>query len=665
LIAQVIWLVSLSLIIVFSLYLFQQPILALLCALLTLVASVTIGWQASLLTEILIYIALWWIIPSVQALPSLSSLRLVILIASAVSGIIGWAVTNTLFTLAVWALYSREETRRKMEDAFEQRLELKETQEDLIQANQELARMSFRMQTLYQEAEEARQAKQRFAANVSHELRTPLNMIIGFSEMIPKLSHVYGVQLPSALLSDIAAIQRNSQHLSHLIDDVLDLSQIEAGRMVINKEWTDLQVMIQEAVVATRILFESKNLYIKMEMAPDLPQVFCDTTRIRQVILNLLSNAGRLTESGGVIIRAWQQDVNAFVSVSDTGPGISPEKQKMLFQPFQQLDSTPESQKGGSGLGLSISKDFIEMHDGKMWVESEIGVGTTFYFNLPIRTVVPQLLDRDNAIRWFNPYESTEHKIRTRRSKAPIPEVTPRFVLLEQGGESRSRFEHYLQYAELIRVTDTKTAEEMLKRSPAQALIVNVAPIDAEYDPVKQLKEIPYNTPIIKCWLPGKSEAIKRLKVLNYLVKPIAYDDLISAVNAVGEHVKKILLVDDKSEALRLFARMLSTADKEYSILQTTSGQRALHLLRERQPDVMLLDLIMPQMDGFEVLELKHKDPTIKDIPVIIISSRDPTGDPIVSNTLSIIRSGGLTGRELSECISAVSQVLSPLETKN
>ena len=109
----------------------------------------------------------------------------------------------------------------------------------------------------------------------------------------------------------------------------------------------------------------------------------------------------------------------------------------------------------------------------------------------------------------------------------------------------------------------------------------------------------------------------------------------------------------------------MSTADKDYRILQTTSGQRALQLLRERQPDVMLLDLIMPNMDGFEVLEIKHQDPVIKDIPVIIISSRDPTDDPIVSNTLSIIRSGGLTGRELSDCITAVSQALSPLETSS
>ncbi len=302
------------------------------------------------------------------------------------------------------------------------------------------------------------------------------------------------------------------------------------------------------------------------------------------------------------------------------------------------------------------------MHDGKMWVESQTGVGTTFYFSLPIKTPVPQELDRDSAMRWFNPYESIEHKIRTRRSKAPIPEITPRFILLEDGDESRSRFEHYLQGAELIRVKDAAVAEEMLNRSPAQALIVNAAPFEDEANPIEQLKEIPFNTPVIRCWLPGKMKVVKRLKVISYLVKPIAYDVLLSTVSSIGEHVKTVLLVDDKPEALRLFARMLSTADKDYRILQTTSGQRALNLLRDRQPDVMLLDLIMPKMDGFQVLQIKQQDPSIKDIPVIIISSRDPTGDPILSNTLTITRNGRLTGRELSECIKAVSQVLSPLE---
>ncbi|MDF1512635.1 MAG: HAMP domain-containing sensor histidine kinase [Anaerolineae bacterium] len=258
--AQIFWLAGLTVAIFLSLYIFQQPLLALLLTLLTLMASVTIGWQASVIFEVCIAVALWWVIPNLPAglFPPISNLRVVTLTGSAFTGIIGWALTKTLFSLTVWALVSCQETRNKMEQAFAQRLELKQTQDDLIQANRELTRMSGRLQALYQEAEEARQAKQRFAANVSHELRTPLNMIIGFSEMIPKLSPVYGVQLPSALLSDIAAIQRNSQHLSQLIDDVLDLSQIEASQMSINKEWGSIPEMIKEAVTATRVLFEKK-----------------------------------------------------------------------------------------------------------------------------------------------------------------------------------------------------------------------------------------------------------------------------------------------------------------------------------------------------------------------------------------------------------------------
>ncbi len=667
LLAQIIWLTGLTLAIILSVHIFQQPLLLLFSALLPLIAAVTIGWQASVVVEFLLGIALWLVLPDmeVQLLPTISSLRIAVLVAGAISGVLGWAVTNTLFLLTVWALYSRKQAREKMKEAFEQRLELNQTQEDLIQANQELARMSGRLQTLYQDAEEQRHEKQRFAANVSHELRTPLNMIIGFSEMIPKLSPVYGVELPPALLSDIAAIQRNSEHLSQLIDDVLDLSQIDAGRMVINKEWSSLQEMINEAVVATRVLFESKNLYIKTDIEPDCPQVFCDTTRIRQVILNLLSNAGRLTREGGVTIRAWHEGGDALVSVQDTGPGIREDKIQKLFEPFGQLDVSPENIKGGSGLGLSISKQFIEMHDGKMWVESEPGTGSTFYFSLPVQTTMPRALNRDSAMRWFNPYESAEHRIRTRRSKAPFPEIKPRFVIMEDGNEPHSRFEYYLQDAEIIRAKDAAAAEELLKHSPAQALIVNAPPFEEAANPGNRLSDIPFNTPVIQCWLPGKAEAVKRLKVVSYLVKPIAYDTLISTVSSIGDHVKTVLLVDDKPEALQLFARMLSSTANGYRILQTTSGQRALNLLEERQPDVMLLDLIMPNMDGYEVLRIKQHNPAIKDIPVIIISSRDPTGEPILSNTLTVTRNTGLTGRELSECILAVSQVLSPLVEKS
>ena len=289
-----------------------------------------------------------------------------------------------MFTLAEWSLFNFNLARKNLDEAREQRLELKETQEDLVKANQELARLANRLKVLQRIAEEARQAKAEFVANVSHELRTPLNMIIGFTEVISKSPHVYGSRLPTSLMTDIAAIQRNSQHLLNLVNDVLDLSQVEAGRMALSREWASIGEIVAEATSVVKGLFESKKLYLESCLPPNLPAIYCDRTRIRQVIINILSNAGRFTEIGGVKVEAGLENDTVVLNVTDTGPGIKKEDQARLFEPFQQLDGSIRRQYGGSGLGLAISKQFVEMHGGTMWLESTPGTGTTLASACPL-----------------------------------------------------------------------------------------------------------------------------------------------------------------------------------------------------------------------------------------------------------------------------------------
>jgi len=396
-----------------------------------------------------------------------------------------------------------------------------------------------------------------------------------------------------------------------------------------------------------------------VEIDQDLPPIFCDSTRIRQVVLNLLSNAGRFTERGGVRVRAWREKGNLVVSVADTGPGIGPEDQERIFEPFQQLDSSIRRRHGGSGLGLSIGKRFVEMHGGRMWLESEVGVGTTFYFSLPLETKLPAALaSGDNIMRWFNP--DYQYQVRTRRSKAPVPVVPPRLVLLEKGHTLERLFGRYMQDVEIVRVEDAEEAISELSRSPAHGLIVNEAPCEKAHSLVSQLGDLPYGTPVVTCWAPGEDEVARGLGVVRYLVKPISREALFSTLEELGDDVENILLVDDDREVLRLFSRMLASGDHRYRLLRATSGRRALSLLRERQPDVMLLDLIMPGMDGFQVLQEKSQDAAIRQIPVVIISSRDPGGQPIVSDTLTVTRSGGLSVRDLLTSIQALTGVLSP-----
>ena len=189
-----------------------------------------------------------------------------------------------------------------------------------------------------------------------------------------------------------------------LINDVLDLSQVDAGRMALTKRWTPIQEIINAAIIAVRPLYESKNLYLRTQLPMNEMMIYCDSTRLREVILNLLSNAGQITQQGGVIVRVSDEAEQVVVQVQDSGPGITPEDQQKIFEPFWQLDRMLHHRTGGSGLGLSISKRFVELHDGKMWFESEMGVGTTFSFSVPTGISAPLAGGYSAAPRWINSY---------------------------------------------------------------------------------------------------------------------------------------------------------------------------------------------------------------------------------------------------------------------
>ncbi len=659
--AQAIWLAGLAAAGLLEMAVSQRPEAVLIVGLVPLVAVLGLGWQAGLAAEVGVAALVWWALRS-PAMPVVGvPLALATVLGGAVVALLAWAAQRPLLAAAYWSAQFYEQARQKMDQAREQGLELQQIREDLIHANQELARLSDRLRAMYRVAEESRRAKEEFVSNVSHELRNPLNMIIGFSEMIVEAPQIYGAKLPPALLSDIAAIHLNSRNLARLVDDVLDLSQVEAGRMALTKEWTHLPGLIEAAVLAVRPLLEAKGLTLEADVPADLPPLFCDSTRVRQVVLNLLSNAGRFTEHGGIRIRARCEDGAVVVGVTDTGPGIAPQDQQRLFEPFQQLDGSIRRRHGGSGLGLAISKRFVEMHGGRMWLESQPGVGTTFYFSLPVETPVSRAqAQADTALRWFNPYDEVEYRLRTRPFKAPPPVAVPRFVVLDRGQTLARIFTRYLEGYEAVAVPDAGEALAELSRSPAQALVINASPFVEQPMAREQLSALPYNTPAVTCWVPGEDETARRLGVVRYLVKPVNRETLFATLDELAQPISSVLIVDDQADALRLFARMLASSGRNYQILRAKSGPRALSLLRERHPDVMLLDLIMPGMDGFQVLEAKAQDAAIRDVPVVVISSRDPQGEPIVSDMLTVTRAGGLSVRDLLACIRALSEILSP-----
>jgi signal transduction histidine kinase/CheY-like chemotaxis protein len=585
---------------------------------------------------------------------NLAAIIIAVLAIWAMLGVM-YAAYHPIHEVADWSWGYFQQAQISLEEAQDHKVELEQALDDLAQANLQLTRLNSLAQGLRQAAEDARAAKEEFVANVSHELRTPLNMITGFSEMILQTPKIYGAKIPSRLLADLTVIYRNAKHLADLVDDVLDLSQIEAGQMALTKEHVQIQEIIEGATVAVRPLFDSKGLYLKTDVQDNLPLIFCDRTRIREVLLNLLSNAGRFTEQGGVQVRVWLEESNIAVSVADTGSGIATEDISKLFQPFQQIDTSIRRHYGGSGLGLNISKRFIELHGGKIWVESEKGIGTTFFFQLPVAS--PQPLDSD-FMRGFIP--DWEYIQRTRPSKAPKAQVQPRFVVLERGDSVQRLLARYLDKVEIVPVTNLEEAVVELSGSPSQALLINdMSPERA----MQQLETValPTGTPTIVCSVPGTYESANIIGASDYLIKPISQNTLLAALNRLELPGKTVLIVDDEPDALQLFRRMLLSSDQNYRVLRARDGQEAINLLREYHPDVILLDLVMPNMDGFQILKAKSEDSSLSDIPVIVTSAQDPTGHPVVSDTLTVTCRGGLSIHRLLTCIKTISEAFSTL----
>jgi signal transduction histidine kinase len=238
-----------------------------------------------------------------------------------------------------------------------------------------------------EEAEEARTVKQNFVQNVSHELRTPLNLIIGFSETMVNSPRSYGeVNWTPDLRGDIECIYQNSQHLKNLIDDILDMASLENKKYEVELANTNLNALIHEVVLITESAYKSKGLFLETDLSPQIKLVHGDAIRLKQVILNLFSNALKYTKEGGVRISTSIVGAMAYVYVKDTGKGIPEEDLEKVFDAFFQVDKSNDREDYGTGLGLSISKQLIELHGGEMSLTSELGKGTTVYFSVPLAT---------------------------------------------------------------------------------------------------------------------------------------------------------------------------------------------------------------------------------------------------------------------------------------
>lgn len=544
----------------------------------------------------------------------------------------------------------------RLEEARGLRSELKQTLDNLANANRQLALANERMASLRAIAEEAQRAKTAFVASVSHEFRTPLNMIIGLVDLMFESPEIYDVVLSPKMREDMEVVRRNCEHLSNMINDVLDLTQTETGQLALHREQVDLREIIESSVEAVRPLLEKKQLSLQVTIPDDLPRVYCDRTRIRQVILNLMSNAARFTEVGGITITVAHQDRQVQVSVEDTGPGIAPEDAGRIFEPFWQGTRPLWRDKGGSGLGLSISKRFVELHGGRMWFESTPGMGTSFFFTLPISMPMEHIVRPGHQLR--EEWVWREQAFRAGQPSSTDQLVRPRVIVCDETGMLYPRFTRCLDEVEFVNAGDVVQAERSLHECPASALVVNAVGADDPWALIEAVRRQAPGTPVIGCSVPRLTERALSAGALGYLIKPITRADLEEMLAAVGKPVRRILVVDDDPEFLQLITRMLYACDSALEVVTVSSGEEALAELRSTPPDLMLLDIVMPGIDGWQVLEAVREDERLKDVPTFFVSAQDPAEQPLVSEFLLATMNGGLSLSKLLRCSLEISALL-------
>jgi len=554
-----------------------------------------------------------------------------------------------IFHLTYWSWQQYERTHDLLTDARQRQSELKEALDALAHSNRELALANEKMAHLRRVAQDAERAKASFVANVSHEFRTPLNMIIGLVDLVTETPDIYGEGLPEPLMQDLGIVHRNCEHLSSMINDVLDLSQIEAERLTLHRDDVSLAELIERATEVVEPLLDKKGLDLIIQVEESLPLVDCDPTRIRQVILNLVSNAARFTEEGYIAVEAKEEAGHAVVTVRDTGPGIAAEHVERIFEPFRQAPNQGGSSKG-SGLGLSISKQFVELHEGRMWVTSELGRGSSFHFTLPL--VAPHepvaLPQRWIAEGWVD---------RSAGTRLPVPELGDRVILYDANDDLYPVLSRHAGNVDLVPVRRIDEAPEAVKKWSAKTMIVNASEGDLWQD-IYQARTLLDDTPVIGFAIPPRTRHARLAGAIGYLLKPLNRESLLNALALAPSTVKRILLVDDELDAQSFMERLLRTCDPEYEIIKAATGQETLKAMRDEQPDLVLLDIVLPDFSGWQVLAEAHKDPDIESIPVLIISAQDPHDEPLASPFVIGALRGGLSVSRMLDCALKISSLL-------
>jgi PAS domain S-box-containing protein len=466
-------------------------------------------------------------------------------------------------------------------------------------------------------AEAANRTKSQFLANMSHELRTPLNAIIGFSELLE--DQAYG-DLNERQHKYVTNILSSGRHLLQLVNDILDLAKVEAGRLTVEaSEFTvgtaldDMQRIVEPLALAKRIA-------LTVECGVDLPRLTADRPKVKQILYNLVSNAIKFTPEGGrVDVAAREQAEGIVISVADTGIGIAKEDLERVFLEFEQLDSSYARQQEGTGLGLALTRRLVELHGGRIWVESEIGRGSTFSFVLPLTPGRP----------------STDTSPRQATALPDPSDHRPLVLVVEDEKVGSELLSNYLSkhgYA-VVPARNGAEAIDLARWLRPSAITLDILLPDTDgLEVLATLRSLPEtrDIPVVVVSMSDNRELGFSLGAAGWLVKPVEREQFLEMVSqvmpaGVRDSRTTVLVVDDEPDTVEFLSDLLES--RGFQVLRAGNGEEAVRLALEEVPDAIVLDLLMPGLTGFEVVQRLRENPKTRDVRILISTVKDLTQD--------------------------------------